>query len=191
MAEHDDVDWPARRVHVEHSDGLAADLVDAARALGVVVVQNPSHFTLAGLFDRRMGGASRSGWQPMRSLLRAGIPLALGSDGPVNPFLNIMFAVLHPVNPGEALTVEEAVVAYTRGSAYAQFAESQNGTLEPGQMADLAVLSQDIFEIAPDQLPGTRSLLTLVGGTVVHAAPPFTARFPRLSKEEIARHHRM
>jgi hypothetical protein len=173
LEEHDQVDWSSRRVRVEHGDGMADDFVQAALALGVVVVQNPIHFNLADLFDQRMGRADRSGWQPMRSLVRAGVPLALGSDGPVNPFLNIMFAVLHPVNPAEALSVEEAVIAYTRGSAYAQFAEHEKGSLEPGQLADLAVLSQDIFEVSPDQLPATRSLLTLLGGSVVHASPPF------------------
>jgi hypothetical protein len=49
----------------------------------------------------------------------------------------------------------------------------EKGSLEPGQLADLAVLSQDIFEVSPDQLPATRSLLTLVGGSVMHASPPF------------------
>lgn len=176
LQEHDEVDWSSRRVRLEHGDGVAEDLLETARALGVVVVQNPSHFSLAELFDQRMGKVGRSGWQPMRSLVRAGVPLALGSDGPVNPFVNIMFAVLHPVNPAEALTVEETVIAYTRGSAYAQFAESQKGTLQPGRLADLAVLSQDIFEIAPDQLPATTSLLTLVGGSIAHARPPFSVR---------------
>jgi hypothetical protein len=173
LEEHDEVDWSSRRVRVEHGDGIADDLVRAAQALGVVVVQNPSHLALADLFDRRMGQAGRGGWQPMGSLVRAGVPLALGSDGPVNPFLNIMFAVLHPVNPAEALSVKEAVIAYTRGSAYAQFAEQEKGSLEPGRLADLAVLSQDIFDIPPDQPPATRSLLTLVGGRAMHSSPPF------------------
>jgi predicted amidohydrolase YtcJ len=176
LQEHDEVDWPSRRVRLEHGDGLAEDLLEVARALGIVVVQNPTHFSLTELFDQRMGQVGRSGWQPMHSLVRAGVPVALGSDGPVNPFVNIMFAVLHPVDPAEALSVEEAVIAYTRGSAYAQFAESEKGTLEPGRLADLAVLSQDIFEIAPDQLPATTSLLTLVGGSIAQAKPPFSVR---------------
>jgi predicted amidohydrolase YtcJ len=55
--------------------------------------------------------------------------------------------VTHPANPPEALTREEAVMAYTAGSAYAESAEKQKGTLAPGMLADLAVLSQDIFTI--------------------------------------------
>lgn len=59
---------------------------------------------------------------------------------------------------------------HTRGSAYAEFAEGEKGTLAPGMLADLAVLSQDIFTVPPPTLPGTTSVLTLVGGTVVHDA---------------------
>ena len=102
------------------------------------------------------------------TLLEAGIPLALGSDGPLNPGLNLMFALLHPVRPDEALSREQAVEAYTRGSAYAEFAERDKGTIEVGKLADLAVLSQDIFTVAPDALPATKSVLTLVGGKIVH-----------------------
>ena len=92
----------------------------------------------------------------------------MGSDGLLNPFLNILFATIHPVNPAEAISREEAVIAYTRGSAFAEFAEKEKGTLAPGMLADLAVLSQDIFTIPVDQLPATGSVMTLVGGRIVH-----------------------
>jgi len=100
--------------------------------------------------------------------VRAGIPFALGSDGPMNPFVNIMFASINQVNPGEALSVEEALVAYTRGSAFAEFMETRKGTLAPGMLADLAILSQDIFKIPAADLPKTTSVLTIVNGRVVH-----------------------
>ena len=73
--------------------------------------------------------------------------------------------------PGERLSVEEAVEAYTAGSAYATFQEKQLGTLEPGKLADLIVLSQDIFSIAPETISTTRVLLTMVGGKVVYERP--------------------
>ncbi|HEX5869843.1 MAG TPA: amidohydrolase family protein, partial [Longimicrobium sp.] len=107
-------------------------------------------------------------FQPLRSVLAAGVPLAFGSDGPNNPFLNLMLALIHPTHPDEALTMEQAVTAYTRGSAYAEFAEGEKGTLAPGMLADVAVLSQDIFTVPPQALPGTTSVLTLVGGAIVH-----------------------
>ena len=68
----------------------------------------------------------------------------------------------------EALPMDEAVIAYTYGSAYAEFAEHQKGTLSKGKLADLVVLSQNIFEIPPDALPATTSLLTMVGGKIIH-----------------------
>jgi predicted amidohydrolase YtcJ len=160
--------WRALRPRLEHADGLMPDLRATARALGVVVVQNPTHFTIVSLADRRFAGVRRQAYQPLRSLLEQGIPIALGSDGPMNPFLNVMLATIHPINPSEALTREQAIVAYTRGSAYAEHAERRKGTLAAGMLADLAVLSQDVFAVPTQALPATVSVLTVVGGRVVH-----------------------
>ena len=160
--------WRSLRVRIEHGDWLAGDLLPVARRLGVVVVQNPSHFAFDPAMLRQRFGRVPAEFQQSRSLLEAGVPIAFGSDGPRNPFLNLMFAVTHPIHPGEALTREQAVTAYTRGSAYAEFAEDEKGTLAPGMLADLAVLSQDIFTVPPEALPATNSVLTLVGGTIVH-----------------------
>jgi predicted amidohydrolase YtcJ len=159
--------WRPLRVRIEHGDGVSGDLLPLARRLGVVIVQNPTHFAFEpGMLQRRFGGMP-PGFQDIRSILAAGIPLAFGSDGPSNPFLNIMFAITHPNNPSEAITREQAVVAYTRGSAYAEFAEREKGTLAPGMLADLAVLSQDIFTVPPQALPATTSVLTMIGGKIV------------------------
>ena len=62
------------------------------------------------------------------------------------------------------------MIAYTLTSAYAEFAEKDKGTLEPGKFADLAVLSQDIFSVPPPELPKTESVLTMVGGKIVFDA---------------------
>src|SRR2546421_645369 len=112
--------WHAQRPRIEHGDFLTPDLLPSARRLGVVVVQNPTHFATPDLIRRRFGPGRSGAAQPLRSLLGAGIPIALGSDGPMNPYLNIMLAVTHPVNPGEALDREQAVLAYTRGPANAE-----------------------------------------------------------------------
>jgi predicted amidohydrolase YtcJ len=77
-------------------------------------------------------------------------------------------AVLAAANPAEALTREQAVSAYTRGSAFAEFQEHEKGTPAPGMLADLAVLSQDIFTAPVEALPRTTSILTILGGKVVH-----------------------
>lgn len=160
--------WASRRVRIEHGDFLMPDQFARARALGVIVVQNPAHLTIPQIIGARYTPEVTKAAQPMRSLLSAGIPLALGSDGPMNPFLNIMFATTHPVNPSEKLTREEAVTAYTRGSAFAEFAESRKGMLRADMLADLAVLSQDIFTVPAEALPATESVLTIVGGRIVH-----------------------
>jgi len=159
--------WQRFRVRIEHGDGLAPDLLPIAAQLGVVLVQNPSHLSVMPTLLFRMGPQRMGGFQPMRSVLDAGMALAIGSDGPPNPYLNMMLALFHPANPAQALTMEQAVRAYTQGSAYAEHAEGEKGAIRVGMLADLAVLSQDIFSIAPSQLPATESLLTLVGGRAV------------------------
>ncbi|HEX5718096.1 MAG TPA: amidohydrolase [Thermoanaerobaculia bacterium] len=158
--------WRLLRPRIEHGDMLHPEQIDLARRLGVIVVQNPTHLTLD--LEPSLGPDRAAAAQPLRSLLDAGVHLAFGSDSPQpNPFVDLFFAVLHPFHPGEALTMEEAVTAYTRGSAMAEFQEWQKGSIRPGYLADLAVLSQDIFTIPPPAVPETVSLLTLVGGEVV------------------------
>jgi hypothetical protein len=93
--------------------------------------------------------------------------VALGSDGPTNPYLNILFATIHANRPSEAITREQAVIAYTLTSAYAEFMEKDKGSIAVGKLADLAVLSQDIFTVPPQELPKTQAVLTLVGGKIV------------------------
>jgi predicted amidohydrolase YtcJ len=160
--------WAKRRLRFEHGDGLTPDLVPRVKELGIVVVQNPSHLTVENLNPALHSIFENLKVQPLRSLLAAGIPVALGSDGPTNPYLNIMFATLDPNRPSEAITREQAVIAYTLTSAYAEFAEKDKGSLEPGKLADLAVLSQDIFTVDASDLPKTESLLTMVGGKIVY-----------------------
>lgn len=161
--------WSGRRIRIEHGDLVLPADIPRLRELGIVVVQNATHLSLPDLVQaltpERLAEA-----QPFRSLVEAGIPLALGTDGiggTISPFLDIFLASFHPARPGEALTREQAVIAYTAGSAFAEFEEDQKGRLAPGQLADLAVLSEDIFTVPPPVLLGTRSLLTMVGGEIV------------------------
>jgi predicted amidohydrolase YtcJ len=160
--------WAKQRVRFEHGDSLTPDLIPRVKEMGIVVVQNPIHLAGVNILPAMGGVLERLKAQPLRSLLAAGIPLALGSDGPTNPYLNIMFASLDPDRPSEAITREQAVIAYTLTSAYAEFAEKDKGSLESGKLADLAVLSQDIFTIDSSELPKTESVLTMVGGKIVY-----------------------
>jgi predicted amidohydrolase YtcJ len=98
------------------------------KAYGIVVVQNPSHFmALAGAGDSPFAKA-----QPVKSLLAAGIPVALGSDGPTNPFLNILFATIHANHPSEAITRAQAFTSYTLTTAFAEFAEKEKAASSRG-----------------------------------------------------------
>ena len=161
--------WARKRVRFEHGEGLFPDLLPKAREMGVVVVQNPLHLGVRELVPDAFHEPQKL-TQPLRSLLDAGIPLAIGSDGPPNPYLNILFASTHPDRPSEAITREQAVTAYTLTAAYAEFAEKDLGSLVVGKLADLAVLSQDIFSVAAPDLPKTESVLTMVGGAIVYDA---------------------
>jgi predicted amidohydrolase YtcJ len=159
--------WRPLRPRIEHGDMLEPPHFERARRFGIVLVQNPSHLMLPELMRPRLGQrASRTAL--LKSTVAAGIPLALGSDGPLNPYLNLMFATVAAGNPAEAISREQAIAAYTRGSAMAEFAEDRKGTLTAGAMADLAVLSQDVFKVPTDVLPQTTSVLTIVGGRVVY-----------------------
>lgn len=164
--------WATRRVRFEHGDGLTPDLFERAKRLGIIVSQQGTHLMIGGiatsLGDDYIARLRAEKAQSLRSLLAAGIPVALGSDGPINPYLSLLGAVTNPDRPDETITMEQAVRCYTYGSAYAEFQENEKGTIAIGMMADIAVLSQDIFSAKPDALPGTTSVLTLVGGRVVY-----------------------
>ena len=151
-------DWNGRRVRFEHGDGLLPDLRDQAQALGVVVVENPTHF--AALHDY-----PTPEFMPLKSLMAAKIPVAFGSDGDTNPFTNIIDAANH-TRESESISREAAVEAYTRGAAYAEGTEKEKGMIAKGMLADLAVLSQDIFHAHANTLGETRSLMTIVDGKI-------------------------
>jgi predicted amidohydrolase YtcJ len=162
------VRWLALRPRIEHGDMLQAEDFARAARMGIVLVQNPSHFMIAPILRQRFGPARATRTDQVKGAIAAGVPFAIGSDGVTNPFLNIMFATMNPANPSQALTVEQAVAAYTRGSAFAESAERQKGTIAPGMLADVALLSQDIFTVPAADLPRTTSVLTIVNGRVVH-----------------------
>jgi predicted amidohydrolase YtcJ len=147
--------WRRQRVRMEHGTGITAAAARDVKALGLVVVHTPQY----GL---------RS---PLRTWRALGIPVAMGPDGDINPFLGILLVTTQQVMPGENLSREQAVRAYTQGSAYAEFAEATKGTLKPGMLADLAVLSQDVFSVPAAHLPAIRSVLTIVNGKIVYQAP--------------------
>ena len=101
-------------------------------------------------------------------MIRAGIPVAAGSDCPVedpNPFRGVWSAVARPgLGPSERLRVGEALACYTTGPCFASFSEEYRGTLEPGMLADMVVLDRDPFHCPVDDLRKIKVLETIVGG---------------------------
>jgi predicted amidohydrolase YtcJ len=167
---HPDDFWRNKRLRIEHAEMAVVAESDIAllKKLGIVIVQNPTHLALPSIMTKRLSPQRLQYLQAMNSLVKNGIPLAIGSDGPINPFLNLMMSIIHPNNTKEAISLEDAVIAYTYGSAYAEFTENEKGTLSKGKLADLAVLSQNIFEIPTSQLPATTSVFTLLDGKVIY-----------------------
>src|SRR5690606_35464396 len=116
----------ARRPRLEHGDLILPEDFDRVRRHGVVVVQNPTHFGLAEVIHGRWRPDLAAQAHPQRSLLEAGIPYAIGSDavGSVGlPGLDLLLASAHPVRPSEGIGLEDALVAYTAGGAFAEFQE--------------------------------------------------------------------
>ena len=162
------IDWQPLRPRFEHGDEIdySQQYLQKAKRMGVIIVQNPTHF--APIEDFVMPSTPPKHGMALKTVINSDIPLAIGSDGPFNPYLNIMFATTHPMRPSEALTREEVVIAYTLTSSFAEFEEQNKGTLTVGKVADLAVLSQNIFLIPIEEMLQTESVLTIINGKIVY-----------------------
>ncbi len=170
-----------RRFRIEHAQHLRAqDVARFARSSVIASVQ-PFHAIDDGRWaEKRIGSRRAQTTYAFRSLLDAGARLAFGTDwvvAPLNPMLTIYAAVtrrtLDGKNPRgwipeQKIMVEEAVRAYTVGSAYAEFAEDLKGTIAPGKLADMVILSRDIFKIDPEEIEQTEVLTTIMDGQVVY-----------------------
>lgn len=167
------------RHRVEHVQLISPGDLPRMTRLGVIASMQPVHATHDWAMAERYWGTRTAFAYPWLSLLRAGVPLAFGSDAPIesfNPLLGLYAAVTrrHEADgspgpdgwhPEQRLTLVQAVKAYTRGAAYAAGMEGVVGTLSPGLCADLVVLDCDIFELPPEALLEARVLRTMVGGT--------------------------
>ncbi|HYG83196.1 MAG TPA: amidohydrolase [Pyrinomonadaceae bacterium] len=169
-----------RRFRIEHAQHLRQQDISRFGRNRVVASVQPYHCIDDGRWaEKRIGPIRARGAYAFRSLLDAGAVLAFGSDwtvAPISPLLGIYAAVtrrtLDGKNPGgwvpeQKITVEEAARAYTVGSAFAEFTDDAKGTLTAGKLADLVVLSDDIFSIDPAKIEGVRVLMTIMDGRVV------------------------
>lgn len=164
------------RPRIEHAGVLRPDLLPRIRRLGAVVVTQPRFvYELGDGFREALGEERLKHTYPLRSL--EGVPLAFSSDRPVvegAPLLGIQAALERraasgtPFVPEEALSIEEAIQAYTLGGAYAAFAEAELGSLEVGKWCDLVVLEPDPLRLPRDDLHRVRVWATVIGGSVVY-----------------------
>jgi predicted amidohydrolase YtcJ/beta-lactamase class A len=172
-----------RRFRVEHAQHLRVLEIGRFARGGVIASMQPYHAIDDGRWaEKRIGAARLRGTYAFRSLLDMGVPLAFGSDwtvAPISPLQGIYAAVtrrtLDDRNPGgwvpeQKITVEEALRAYTTGSAYAAFEEHWKGRLASGNLADFAVLSEDLFAVDPARIADARVVTTVVGGKTVFAS---------------------
>jgi len=169
-----------RRFRIEHAQHLRVSDIPRFAKLGVIASMQPVHLTDDGRWaEKRLGKDRLKGTYAFRSLLASGAHVAFGTDwsvAPLNPLFGIYAAVTRRTTddknpngwlPDEKISVDAAVRCYTLGSAYAEYQEHEKGTLEIGKLADVVILSDDIFTIDPTAIANVKVLKTIVGGRVV------------------------
>ena len=170
-----------RRFRIEHAQHIASEDIARFGKLGVIASMQPYHCIDDGRWAERVIGARRSETTyAFRALLDAHATLAFGSDwfvAPPTPLEGVYAAVTrrtldgaHPEGwtPAQKISVEESLRAYTRGAADAAFQEKSLGSLEPGKLADLVVIEQDLFDLPAEEIGAAKISLTMVGGRVVY-----------------------
>jgi predicted amidohydrolase YtcJ len=156
------------RHRVEHATQMSEDLIGKMARLGVIACVQPQ-FIITDFWTPERVGPERYKWSfPFKSMLSAGIVLAMGSDCPVerlDPFELVHRAVnREPLSLAERMSVEEVLRGYSRGSAFAGFDEAHVGSLEVGKFADFTVSDGDPFAVKPEEIGSLRVSGTVVGG---------------------------
>jgi len=171
------------RLRIEHAQVLAPEDIPRFAKLGVIASMQPTHATSDMPWaEKRVGPERIKGAYAWRSVKDSGAHLPLSSDFPgetLNPFYGIYAAITRQDpqgnppggwHPEQKLTLEEALRGYTTEAAYAEFEETNKGSIAKGKLADLTVIAQDITKIPPPEILSIRVLKTIVGGKVVYDA---------------------
>ena len=174
-----------RRFRIEHAQHIAPKDFDRFVHLQVVASMQPYHAIDDGIWaEKRIGPIRIKTTYAFRTLLDRGVRLAFGTDwnvAPLNPMLGLYAAVtretLDGKNPNgwvpeQKIRINEAIEAYTLGSAYAEFQEKEKGSITPGKLADLVLLSDDLLTINPEAIKNVKVELTMVGGKIVYGNAP-------------------
>jgi predicted amidohydrolase YtcJ len=170
-----------RRPRIEHAQVVRQQDKSRFRALGAIASIQPSHCIDDMRWAETRIGRTRSAISyNFKSFVDAGARIAFGTDWfvePLNPMLGLYAAVTRQFPDGtpaggwfpeERISMEHAVEFYTMGSAYAEFAEADKGSITEGKLADLVILSRDVFKVPAREILETRPVLTMVGGRIVH-----------------------
>jgi hypothetical protein len=175
-----------RRFRLVHAQVLAAKDFARLGRLGVVAELQPFHLSDdMRWMEERIGRKRCEGAYAFKSIQRGGAVLSFGTDWPgtsaseypINPMLGLYAAVTRQTLkgqpregwfPGERISIEDAIRAYTYNTAYANFEENTKGSIEAGKLADLAVLSKNLLRVSPAGYLTTEVVYTIVGGKIVH-----------------------
>jgi predicted amidohydrolase YtcJ len=169
------------RLRIEHAQVTTPAQIARFKELKVIASMQPSHvLTDMNWATDRLGPKRAAHSYAWAEFLKKGVPLAFGTDypvEPVSPFRGLYAAVTRKSEDGkreyfpeQKLSMEQAISAYTIGSAFAEFDEKEKGTLAPGMLADFVVLDRDVTSVAPAKVLGTQVLRTVVGGKTVYEA---------------------
>jgi predicted amidohydrolase YtcJ len=169
------------RNRIEHAQVVDPADIPRFKALGVIASMQPSHLlTDMNWAEARLGEKRAATSYAWKAFLDAGVPLAFGTDYPVEPITPMrgLYAAVTRMNeagtesyfPENKISRGEAIFAYTQGSAYAEFAEKRKGKLEQGFDADFVVVDRDLYTVSAPELLKANVLETYVGGRQVFSA---------------------
>ena len=169
------------RLRVEHAQVTTPEQIAKFKELKVIASMQPSHvLTDMRWAQDRIGPKRAATSYAWATFLNKGVPLAFGTDypvEPVTPFRGLYAAITRKSEDGkqeyfpeQKLTIDQAIAAYTSCAAFAEFEEKEKGKLTPGMLADFIVLDRDITSAAPDKVISSKVLRTVVGGKTVFEA---------------------
>ena len=169
------------RLRIEHAQVTSPAQIAQFKQLKVIASMQPSHLlTDMRWAEARIGPKRAATSYAWSAFLNKGVTLAFGTDynvEPISPFRGLYVAVTRESEngkqeffPEQRITIDQAIAAYTSGSAFAEFEEKEKGKVAPGMLADFVVLDRDVTGSSPDELLGAKVLRTVVGGKTVYEA---------------------
>lgn len=176
---------------IDHAETISPRNIDRVRALGGgIAIQHRMAFQ-GEFFAERYGSDALKHTPPVRRMLQAGVPVGAGTDATrvasYNPWVALYWLVsgrtlggLRMYGDDNRLEREEALALWTRGSAWFSSEQDHKGRLAPGQFADVSLLSADFFSVPEADIPDITSVLTVVGGRIVHGDGPYAPLAPTL-----------